>query len=212
MMAPTPEPLELGQLDFQAGDVLAFSGRGWESFSIKAVSCSWGQWARGEAISHVGICATVGSRVLLFESTTENEVPCYIRKKCVKGAQAHEVEERLRRYDGKVWLLRLVERERLTRAQSRKLTDFLKHDLGKPYDRLGASFAGSHWTKKWLAKEGWINFNLSAYFCDEWVAAALMDIDKIERFNGSIVTPAWLIWYLVDIGLYQPIQLINTGK
>lgn len=194
------------------GDILVFGGHWWDSRAIAYTTCSFGQWWRGEMISHVGICAFFGSEVLLFESKTDATTPCVIQQKLVVGAQAHHPRDVINDYYGKVWRLRLTPREMLDPVESKRLTGYLCESLGTPYDRLGAAFAGSHWTKKWLSNNGWLNVDLSAAFCDEWVLAALMDIKKVERFNGSIVTPAWLAWYLVNIGLYQPLELIKDGK
>lgn len=197
--------------NYEPGDVLVFAGKWWSSRMIALVSCSAGQFWRRELVSHMSICAQFDKEVLLFESKTDSDVPCLIQKRIVCGAQAHHPRDVVNDYYGKVWRLRLTKREALDPVESLKLTSFLVESLGTPYDKLGASFAGSHWTKKWLSDQGFLNYDLSAAFCDEWVAAALMDIKKIDRFNGSIVTPAWLTWYLVNIGLYQPLELLSTG-
>lgn len=202
-----PIPMPLPQ--FLPADVIAFEGRGLQSRAIQIATCSAGQWWRGERISHVEICSLTGAEMLLYGSTTEPLPPCAIQHKKVIGAQAHRPRERIANYDGRAWLLRLAAREKLSWQETAKLDDFLRGTLGLPYDNLGATFAGSHWTKRWLAREGWLHMDLSAAFCDEWVAAALMDIGKLPRFNGSIVTPAWLVWHLVDIGLYRPLELIK---
>lgn len=186
--------------EFQSGDVLCFAGREFASRVIAFKTCSWGQLFRGEWFSHCGIVAPYAGNAKLFESTTLAEMPCDIQKRRVSGVQAHDPAERIAKYDGKVWLLRLVEHNKLRERKALRLSWFLQRAIETPYDYEQALLAGTNWIKR----SSWTRPDKSSLFCDELVAMALMSIDVIgDAFNPSTVTPAWLAWFLVDRWIYE---------
>ena len=71
--------------DLKAGDVIGFSGQSWISFLINIGTYGIPFWG----ISHVGIMAHApDGRLLLFESTTLEDMPCEIGGECFNGTQA----------------------------------------------------------------------------------------------------------------------------
>ena len=86
--------------DLKAGDVIGFSGNSWISALINLGT--YGLPFSG--ISHVGIMAhAADGRLLLFESTTLENMPCELSGECFNGTQAHDLTKILQAYAGKVW-------------------------------------------------------------------------------------------------------------
>ena len=82
------------------GDILAFRRDNCMGRAIQRCSCAF-PWTRPEyRVNHVGIVApeSYGGKLVLFESTASlpADWPCVITGKPVKGAQAHNLEKRLR--------------------------------------------------------------------------------------------------------------------
>jgi hypothetical protein len=189
---------------FIPGDALVFGGRGFESRMIELRTTSLKQKLTGQWISHIGICAEHESSVLHFESTTMGNLPCVIQGHAVRGVQANHPQERIDSYDGCVWRMRLDRRERLTPAQSKRLSGFLLDCLGIPYDTAGALTAGTLLIKEWFEPDG------RQLFCDEMVAMALIDCGKVCRvFSPSAITPAWLVRWLIHVGFYRPLERLK---
>lgn len=178
-------------------DVWAFCGQGFESRVIGLWTTTLRQKWNGQLFSHVGIASELRGEMKLFESTTLNDLACDVAHRMVKGVQCHDIDERVASYNGRVYLLRLQPRERLTPFASKRLSGFLADCLGRPYDVRQAVLAGTHYTKHWFDPDA------TKLFCDEMVAMALFDCWKLDRtFNPSAITPAWLVNHLVSIGLY----------
>ena len=75
-------------VDLKAGDVIGFSGNSWISGLINIGTYGIPGWG----ISHVGIMAHADDgRLLLFESTTLENMPCEISGECFDGTQAHDL-------------------------------------------------------------------------------------------------------------------------
>ncbi len=86
--------------DIKAGDVIGFSGNSWISALINIGT--YGIPFSG--ISHVGVMAhAADGRLLLFESTTLEHMPCELSGDCFNGTQAHDLTKILQAYAGKVW-------------------------------------------------------------------------------------------------------------
>ena len=145
------------------GDVVLFSGRGIVSASIR-----WRTWS---PCSHCGLVCWVTpddvrryladatppwadratylrewlgpGKWLLFESTTMAGLPCAITGEYIAGVQAHELQVRVDRYDGPVYLLPWLERFKLNEQEQQVLPLNLLDRIGTPYDARKAVLAGS---------------------------------------------------------------------
>ena len=84
----------------KAGDIVGFSGRSWISAGINIATYGIPLWD----ISHVGIMAHApDGRLLIFESTSLENLPCEISHENFTGTQAHLLDDILRVYEGKAW-------------------------------------------------------------------------------------------------------------
>ena len=211
---------------WQTGDILAFSGRGQISLTIRLATCS--------AISHVGCVAEIpawqlkdlaGCRVididpdrlsrwhtqpLLFESTTLAGAPCAITRKQIEGVQAHRPEERIAGYDGRVWRYSLTPEWRATFQQvdgPRRLAGHLLARIGTQYDGRGAILSGTRVVKHWWA---WSRADRSSLFCSEYLSGVLQHVGLFPISNASKITPGGLIRTLVDAEVYAPQELIKA--
>lgn len=109
MRNPSPNTLyESVRPNIRTGDVIAFSGKGLVSDLIKLVTKS--------PISHVAIVMGVGMgsdggahdpRLMLCESTTQCSDPDAEFGEIVKGVQYHFLSQRIERYEGDVYWLKL---------------------------------------------------------------------------------------------------------
>lgn len=193
--------------NFQPGDLVLFAGTCWESRWIAAVTCTPWQWLQRTPFSHVGICARdpndVHGRVLIFESTTLTNLPCEITHKRIKGTQAHSPASRIPSYEGKVWRFRLTTRNALMNNESRRLSDFLLSEIGKPYDYEGAAIC----VTRWLRLCEFVYPTMDKLFCSYYAMAALKDIRKVDQdLNPRAYNPARMIRDLVRWGTYQPLS------
>jgi hypothetical protein len=167
--------------EIQAGDIIGFSGWNWISALINMGSFGIPFWS----ISHVGIMAEHNGKLLLFESTTLNTVPCEVTGKRISGSQAHPLEHNLQNYNGAIWhypLYRpLFDHERL------RLNEFLVSTIGRPYDAIGAFRSGGAGFS-WLESQ-FREADLHSLFCSEWCAAAHAEIGLFTTDNGSRWSP-----------------------
>lgn len=167
------------------GDLIGFSGRGWMSDFINVVTYGIPRWG----LSHVGIVGDFAGRRLLFESTTLDEEPCEIQRRCVQGVQAHEVEGRVDKYAGRVWHYPLY--RPLSHEESYDLTAFLMLHMGQPYDELGAIRSGGlglSFIESLLRPEC-----LHSIFCSELVAAAHREVKVFQTYSVSRWSPNRLV-------------------
>ncbi len=182
---------------FVPGDLVLFAGQGLESRWIALVTCHPLQLLSGQWLSHIGICGRdPHGRTLLFESTTLCDLPCQISHRKTHGTQAHLPEAPIDTYSGKVWRLRLAERETLTEPQSRRLSDFLLSEIGKPYDYAGAMISAT-WRLRFASC---LYPTMSKLFCSYYVMAALKDIDKVDKDLNPRVQPGSRCQELAGLG------------
>lgn len=172
-----------GDTVVKAGDVVGFSGRSWISAGINIAT--YGIPFCG--ISHVGIMANASDgRLLIFESTSLENLPCEISHENFTGTQAHLLDDILRVYDGKAYHYPLY--RSLYPNEDERLTAFLMETIGIPYDAMGAfrsAGVGLSWIESFLHPS-----NLHTIFCSEWVAAAyavtgLHATDNVSRWNPN---------------------------
>lgn len=170
---------------WQAGDILAFAGRGVTSRIIQGATCS--------SISHVGSIAWVGReelmdyfqvpygrlsckwtpeisrfigkwepRFLLFEATTLAGLPCEITGMEVHGVQAHSPDKRIESYNGRVWRYRMTPDWYETfcfKSGPRRMAEKLLRLIGTQYDGREAILSGTKlvkWSRLWAALRGLI--------------------------------------------------------
>ena len=172
-----------GEMEIKAGDLIGFSGRSWVSAAINVASYGIPLWG----ISHVGIMANASDgRLLIFESTSLEDLPCEISHENFTGTQAHLLDDILRVYAGKAYHYPLY--RPLYANEDERLTEFLMETIHVPYDAMGAfrsAGVGLSWIESWFRPS-----NLHTIFCSEWVAAAyavtgLHPTDNVSRWNPN---------------------------
>ena len=175
--------------DIKAGDVIGFSGNTWISALINLGTYGVPFWD----LSHVGVMAhAADGRLLLFESTTLENMPCEISGACFNGTQAHSLEKILKAYEGKVWHYPVY--RKLYDHEEKRLTDFLMATIHTPYDAMGAFRAagiGLSWVESCFRKQ-----DLHMIFCSEWLAAAYSDIGVMPTSNAARWNPNHLVRHL----------------
>lgn len=189
MFQRKPKNLVMDLTVIKPGDVIAFSGNSWMSAFINVVTggipfCG---------ISHVGIMAGDDTgRLLLFESTTLDPLPCAISGEPFDGTQAHILEDVLSSYSGRVYHYPLY--RPLYPNESERLTQFLMETIHIPYDELGAmrsAGVGFSWIESQFRPQ-----DLNKIFCSEWLASALAIVGVFPTSNASRWNPNHLIRHL----------------
>jgi len=172
-----------GETEIKAGDIIGFSGRSWLSAAINIATYGIPLWG----ISHVGIMANVADgRLLIFESTSLEDLPCEISHENFTGTQAHKLEDILRAYKGKAYLYPLY--RPLYPNEDERLTEFLMETIHVPYDAMGAfrsAGVGLSWIESLFREQ-----SLTSIFCSEWCAAAyavvgLHATDHVSRWSPN---------------------------
>ena len=152
-----------GQL--KPGDVIAFSGKGWVSKTIKFFTRS--------KVSHVGIVLEISEqgRVMVMESTSLGGK---------KGVQVNRLSQRLDQYKGELWWLPLNKdvKESMDMAA---FWHFLWEQDGKKYDTWQAIKSA---LPSFIRRE-----HFDKFFCSELVAGALEAAEAIPELNASEMTP-----------------------
>lgn len=151
------------------GDVIAFSGKYWDSYFINLVTYG----VPGFSVSHVGIVGDGGT--MLYEATAGDGV--HVRPLLPLN------------YKGKIWHYPLA--EPLRSFERRKLQRLLTVELGKPYDAVGAFRAGAKFWASLMAR--WHRQTENALFCSEYVARALNGVGRFDTRNTSCWSPNALI-------------------
>lgn len=148
-----------------AGDLIAFSGKGFFSRLIKFWTCS--------KISHVGVVRTVreDGRVEVIESTSLNGK---------SGVQVNRLSKRVSNYKGKVFWIPLSKESRAT-MNFPDFWEYLWKQDGKKYDFKQAIKAGLY---LWSTRE-----NGAEMFCSELVTGAYEAGGIIPETNASEMTP-----------------------
>jgi len=151
--------------EIKAGDLIGFSGDSWISALVNIATYGIPFWS----LSHVGVLGHADDgRLLLFESTQLDGLPCEITDEVFLGTQAHRLEHVVEVYKGRVWRYPLY--RPLYPTEDERLTDFLMATIHTPYDKLGAirsAGVGLSWIESLLHSD-----NLNSIFCSELVAAA----------------------------------------
>jgi len=169
--------------EIKAGDIIGFSGDSWISTLVNIAT--YGVPFLG--LSHVGIMGHADDgRLMLFESTQLDDLPCEITGEVFLGTQAHQLEHVVSVYKGKVWHYPAF--RALYASEDERLTDFLMRTLHAPYDKMGAfrsAGVGLSWVESLLHRD-----NLNSIFCSELVAAAyacigLWATDNVSRWNPN---------------------------
>ncbi len=170
-------------LTVRPGDLIGFSGESFISDFINVVTYGVPRWG----ISHVGIMGEApDGRLLLFESTTLDGLPCEITKEHFNGTQAHSLDAVVKAYQGKVWHYPLC--RTLYENERQRLTQFLMETIHTPYDEMGAfrsAGIGLSWVESLFREE-----DLTTIFCSEWCCAAHTEIgifrtDNVSRWNPN---------------------------
>ncbi len=168
--------------DVRPGDIIGFSGECLISDLVNIATYGIPRWG----ISHVGIMGEAADgRLLLFESTTLDGLPCEIMGKPILGTQAHGLDSVLAAYRGKVWRYPLS--RSLYDDERRRLTDFLMGTIGMPYDEMGAFRSGGlglSWIESLFREQ-----DLTKIFCSEWCCAAHAAIGVFRTDNASRWNP-----------------------
>lgn len=213
-------PVSRLPVDYQAGDLLFFAGRDWLSRAISFRTCSWGQLFRapfnGRFLpSHVGICCDYPQRleaannrseprIILVESTTLNDRPCFIRGEKTIGVQAHLPSVRVADYPGSAWRLRL--RRPLNDWERSSLSWFLSTQIGQPYNYVrAAELAG------WFARR--INEAPAegSWFCDELCIEALKAVGRVGADDDPEgFSPGTFAALVLKSGAYHPVRQIGS--
>lgn len=171
------------------GDIIGFSGRSWLSAAINIAT--YGIPFFG--ISHVGVMAEADDgRLLIFESTAVDILPCIISGKPFAGTQAHVLEDIVGFYTGRAYHYPLY--RPLYPNENARLTQFLMSTIHTPYDKIGALRAtgvGISWLESLLRPQ-----DLSTIFCSEWTASALSVTGVFPTSNASHWSPNKLTRYL----------------
>ncbi len=165
------------------GDIIGFSGDSLYSDLINIATYGLPRWG----ISHVGIMGEASDgRLLLFESTEHDNLPCEITGVPFFGTQAHHLDVIKERYQGKLWHYPLY--RSLYENEKQRLTQFLMNTIHTPYDEMGAFRSGGEglsWIESLFREQ-----DLSKIFCSEWCCAAhtaigIFRTDNVSRWNPN---------------------------
>jgi hypothetical protein len=163
----------------QTGDLVLFSGKGEISSIIK--------WATKSDKSHVGMVLRIPEydMVLLWESTTLNNVEDIESGNERKGVQLVPLSERIRKYNGDVTVRRLFNVD-VTPAMISDLNKLRQEVKGRPYEQSKIELIR-------CAYDGPMGQNkedLSSLFCSELVAEALQRMGLLsEKLPSNEYTP-----------------------
>lgn len=187
-----------------AGDVIAFSGKGQFSEIIK--------WATRSPVSHIGVI--LQSKLLIEDQPQPGYFNQIIESASINGfsgVSISRLSDRLATYDGEIWWLPLSDAVR-RKMDFKKYYDFLLHQEHKPYDTPQAIQAALDAFDQ-IPLIGAPTHNIeefSKFFCSELAAAGLEAGGAIQRINASEVTPIDLCMFSIYSGDY--FQLKRTKK
>lgn len=177
------------------GDVIGFSGAGLTGDIINIGTFGIPRWD----ICHVGIMGEASDgRLLLFESTTLDDLPCEIYGGKFDGTQAHVLDTAISSYREKIWHYPLY--RPLYDCERRRLTEFLMATIHTPYSKMdalrSADFLGLSFFETLLGET-----HLQHIFCSEWVAAAHSYIGLWPTSNAGRWNPNHLVRFLRSHGV-----------
>lgn len=144
----------------KTGDIVLFSGKGGVSTGIK--------WFTGSKWSHVGMALRLPEWeiVLLWESTTLNDIADIESGKEKKGVQLVPLSQRISTYSGEV-SIRLLDVER-TSDMMKDLSVLRAEIKGRPYEKDKIELVKAAYDGPFGANTE----DLSSLFCSEMVAEA----------------------------------------
>jgi hypothetical protein len=201
-------------MTLQPGDIAACQSADWTSRLIR--------WGTASLLppadlrigpSHLALICEWRSEMVWVESTTLCSSPCLIRRRTVRGVQAHLPAQRIADYvsaGGRVDLYRLTPINKLTIEDSRLLTRILMNHFIEPgirYDLAGAILSGTRvfqWSRLFPGAD------LEHLFCSELVAALVMRLGRMNHSNPTRYNPARLLRELVRTGKYQRLRSITA--
>lgn len=139
--------------------------------------------------------------IYLIESTTLGGLPCSILGRQFSGVQVHPYAEYMRSYEGRVWVMPLL--NPLYRAESQRLTDKSLDLVGTPYDLAGAGLA---WTR-FLKRLCFLRVSdRRTMFCIETILACemfAMQGRRLPEIDPGEATPVELVRTMVRCGLFR---------
>lgn len=155
-------------MDIKTGDLLLFKGNSPISRLITAMP--------GAEYSHVGFAFDhYAFGPCVFESTSIGNDPDILTGEVIEGVQITQFEDRIRNYDGEVFLKPLS--EELMEGQLEAFEGYMDENHGKPYEednieliRAELDFLPWHRNKK----------DESTLFCSELAASLLRTIGVID--------------------------------
>jgi hypothetical protein len=188
--------------EIASGDIIGFVGEDWVSDCINIATLG----LPNRSVSHVGIVSEYKGKLLVYESTSGDRPPCYVKLKLTRGVQAHPLSELLSIPSFReVWHYPL--KCPLYYHQRARLEYVLKGYLGRDYDMNGACHsAGVVFSKVCGMIKG---EDLSSLFCSEMVAAVLTHVGTLRTPNSSRWSPNKLCRYLVREGVCLPPQRLK---
>lgn len=183
----------------ETGDLVGFSGANWVSALITLGT--YGLPFVG--VSHVGVVAPYEGEHCLFESTTLADMPC-METGITKGMKVVDLGERIAKYNGRVYYYKVG--RPVYRLQEEAMVEFLRAQLGKGYDPIGAFRSGGKLlalVESLLREE-----DLSDLFCSEVTAAALREGELLDTDNASGWNPHTLLDHQVKTEMaQQPLRM-----
>ncbi len=177
-------------MDIQAGDILAFYGRGFISRAIEIATLGPSHVAQIAEDPHVGL--------VLWEATTLCELPDLYEGKQKNGVQAHDPFDRVRSYEGEIYRLRPTVLWKFN-AADKVLQQWVCRTLhAATYDYEGAGLSGTRFIKRhWLPYP-----NFHAVFCSEFCVATLMRLSRPLAGNPRGYNPAGMVRAIQNCGAY----------
>ena len=173
-------------IDTKVGDVIGFSGRGFESDGINLATFGIPRWG----ISHVGIMGHAKHHKvpLLFESVRGT------------GVCTSFLDTTIKHYDGRVWVYSLSSPPFLHEVG--RMSARLANMVGRDYDMRGAMRSGGRlWSWAQAVARG---EDLTSLFCSERVAEILSYAGIFSTANASRWSPNHLVRTLRRLGIVNP--------
>jgi len=181
------------------GDIVLFSGKSFISWLIKKIT--------GSPWSHVGLVLKSQEldSILIWESTTLNNIPNIENGRIAAGVQISSLSERIRHYNGTVGI-RLLEARR-TPEFIRAMIDLKNEVRGYKYEQNKIKLIRSALDLFWWQKN---RKDLRSIFCSELVAEAyqrvgLLDTNKVSSeytpsdFGGHLIMKTGVLQLVMTV-------------
>ncbi len=181
------------------GDVIAFSGTGFPSETVKLATRS--------VVSHVGIIVRV-------DRAAEGTFPIVMEASPIEGFSGvgiRDLGDRILHHPGNIWWLPL-DLEQRRRLDQAALVKFLWEQDGKPYDTVQAinSALDFRCEVSGLAQLTANEENFDQLFCSELVIGGLKAGGLLAGVNASELTPADLCQLAIYAPQYYGLKIIDT--